>query len=35
MVKDWKYDDGADLKACSAILLWMVLNLNPLADMDA
>ena len=29
MVKDWKYDYGADDKACSAMLLWMILKLNP------
>ena len=32
MVKDWKYDYGADDKACSAMLLWMVLKLNPIAE---
>ena len=35
MVKDWKYDYGADDKACSAMLLWMVLKLNPEAEIDA
>lgn len=35
MIKDWKYDYGADDKACSAMLLWMVLKLNPKADIDA
>ncbi len=35
MVKDWKYDYGADDKACSAMLLWMVLKLNPNAEIDA
>jgi hypothetical protein len=34
MVKDWKYDYGADDKACSAMLLWMVLKLNPQAEID-
>ena len=34
MVKDWKYDYGADDKACSAMLLWMVLRLNPKAEID-
>ena len=34
MVKDWKYDYGADDKACSAMLLWMVLKLNPKAEID-
>ena len=34
MVKDLKYDYGADDKACSAMLLWMVLKLNPKAEID-
>ena len=34
MVKDWKYDYGADDKACSAMLLWMVLKLNPKVEID-
>ena len=34
MVKDWKYDYGADDKACSAMLLWMVLKLNPKSEID-
>ena len=34
MGKDWKYDYGADDKACSAMLLWMVLKLNPKAEID-
>ena len=34
MVKDWKCDYGADDKACSAMLLWMVLKLNPKAEID-
>ena len=34
IVKDWKYDYGADDKACSAMLLWMVLKLNPRAEID-
>jgi hypothetical protein len=34
MVKDWKYDYGADDKACSAMLLWMVLKLNPETEID-
>ena len=34
MVKDWKYDYCADDKACSAMLLWMVLKLNPKAEID-
>ena len=35
MVKDWKYDYGADDKACSAMLLWMVFKLNPQAEIDS
>ena len=35
MVEDWKYDYGADDKACSAMLLWMVLKLNPQAEIDS
>ena len=31
MVDDWQYDYGADDKACTAMLLWMVLKLNPTA----
>ena len=34
MVKDWKYDYGADDRHCSAMLLWMVLKLRPDADID-
>ena len=34
IVKDWKYDYGADDKACSAMLLWMVLKPNPKAEID-
>jgi hypothetical protein len=34
MVTDWKYDYGADDKACSAMLLWMVLKLSPKAEID-
>ena len=34
MVNDWKYDYGADDRACVAMLLWMVLKLNPEADID-
>lgn len=28
MVKDWKYDYGADDKACVAMLSWMILRLK-------
>ena len=34
IVKGWKYDYGADDKACSAMLLRMVLKLNPNAEID-
>ena len=34
MVSDWKYDYGADDRACVAMLLWMVLRLNPEAEID-
>ena len=34
MVKDWKYDYGADDKACVAMLSWMILRLKPDARID-
>ena len=34
MVKDWQYDYGADNRACSAMLLWMVQKLNPAVRID-
>ncbi|QNJ25145.1 hypothetical protein SynSYN20_00803 [Synechococcus sp. SYN20] len=34
MVKDWKYDYGADDKACVAMLSWMILRLKPDAEID-
>ena len=34
MVQDWKYDYGADDRACVAMLLWMVLRLRPNAEID-
>ena len=34
MVKDWKYDYGADDKASIAMLSWMILRLKPDADID-
>ena len=34
MVKDWQYDYGADKRACSAMLLWMVQKLNPAVRID-
>jgi len=35
LVKDWKYDYGIDDQACIAMLAWMILKLNPGADIDA
>ena len=35
MIDDWKYDYGIDDRACSAMLLWMILRLNPDADIDS
>ena len=34
LVQDWKYDYGADDRACVAMLLWMVLRLKPDAEID-
>ena len=34
MVQDWQYDYGADNRACSTMLLWMVQKLNPAARLD-
>ena len=34
MVKDWKFDYGADDKACSTMLLWMLIRLNPDLTID-
>ena len=34
MVEDWQYEYGADNRACSAMLLWMVQKLNPAARLD-
>ena len=34
MVKDWKYEYGADDRECSVTLLWMVQKLNPTARID-
>lgn len=34
MVQDWKYDYGADDRACVAMLLWMVLRLKPDVEID-
>ena len=35
MVEDWSYDYGADPHDCSAMLLWMLIRLNPDAGLDA
>ena len=34
MVKDWKYDYGADDRHCSAMLLGIALRLHPEANID-
>ena len=34
MVKDWKYDYGVEDKACIAMLLWMVLTIDPDIEID-
>ena len=35
MVADWKYDYGVSDHDCSAMLLWMLIKLNPDAKIDA
>jgi len=35
MVADWKYDYGVSDRECSAMLLWMMIKLNPDAMIDA
>ena len=35
MVADWKYDYGVSDHDCSAMLLWMLIKLNPDAKLDA
>ena len=35
MVADWKYDYGVRDRDCSAMLLWMLIKLNPDAKLDA
>ena len=32
MVADWKYDYGVSDRDCSAMLLWMLIKLNPDAE---
>jgi hypothetical protein len=34
MIKEWKYEYGADDRECSVTLLWMVQKLNPTARID-
>ena len=35
MVADWKYDYGVSDHDCSAMLLWMLIKLNPDSKIDA
>ena len=35
MVADWKYDYGVSDRDCSAMLLWMLIKLNPDVKIDA
>ena len=35
MVADWKYDYGVSDRDCSALLLWMLIRLNPDSKLDA
>ena len=35
MVADWKYGYGVSDRDCSAMLLWMLIKLNPNAEIDA
>ena len=35
MVADWKYDYGVSDRDSSAMLLWMLIKLNPDAKIDA
>lgn len=35
IVADWKYDYGVSDRDCSAMLLWMLIKLNPDAKIDA
>ena len=34
LVEDWKYDYGADDRICSTMLLWMILKINPNAELN-
>ena len=35
MVADWKYDYSVSDHECSAMLLWMLIKLNPDVNIDA
>ena len=35
IVADWKYDYGVSDRDCSAMLLWMLIKINPHAEIDA
>ena len=35
IVADWKYDYGVSDRDCSAMLLWMLIKLNPETKIDA
>ena len=35
ILADWKYDYGVSDRDCSAMLLWMLIRLNPDAKIDA
>ena len=35
MVANWKYDYGVSDRDCSALLLWMLIRLNPDSKLDA
>ena len=35
MVADWKYDFGVSDRDRSAMLMWMLIKLNPKAKLDA
>ena len=35
MVADWKYENGVSDRECSAMLLWMLIKINPDAKIDA
>ena len=35
MVTEWKYDYGVSDRDCSAMLLWMLIKLNPDCNLDA